>query len=929
MSKPLFALDALCIFIILLFSTFSSHASVHVADNNPLTEGWSITTDDTGVSGAAINNANSDTEFPNALAWEINETGATRLRYEIDGPDPNQYWRFSATLRVVDLNDTLDAGSLIEIANGTTRYALALGSNSVGRTLIKVVTDGVFTGVENFSVSSQQNNLTDYINITIDFDPTVGANGEATVYINNNRTLSQYTGFAGSLDRVNFGDGASAATGHTRYAYVNFQIDPNGDGFYDNDGDGLDDVNDADMDGDGIPNLVEDINGLNRANALDAALDRDNDSWSNLDEYRLVTDINNPASNPTTQRPQQKVFASNGSVTDSFGISTSISGDTAVVGSADENNDRGAAYVFTRSNGIWTQSAELTASDAAENDFFGSSVSISGNTIVVGAVGDEDNGDDSGSVYVFTRNNGVWSEQTKLTASDAAEDDQFGSSVSLSENTLVVGTFNVAGGSIPPPNIIGSAYVFTRSNGSWSEQAKLVPSDGAAGDRFGKSVSISNNRIVVASIGDDDNGSASGSAYVFIRSNSLWSEEAKLSAGDGVEGANFGYSVAISNDTIVVGALFDENNGQNTGSAYVFTRINNQWSETSKLIASDGGEEYLFGNSVSISGDIIVIASVLSNEDKGSAYVFTRSNGSWSEQGNLTANDGVAEDEFGTSLSVSGNTVLIGAIADVDHGRNSGSAYFFSTSSPIVSATLPASRSVQMGSQATAFATVINSDSSKTALSCGLSPLTTIDAAFDFQAIDNTGTPIGAMNQKMDIPANGLQSFVFGFTPNSPFDSTDVFIRYECDNLFPAANSVGLNTLLLSATATPAPDVIGLTTTTDVVAPLGASTLFAVGSANVGATGDITVSLDSGSTPLPINMFVCQTDPNTGACLASSPPAPTSTLTYAGNNSASFAIFVNPTAMINNNPANNRIFIRFTDSGGVVRGATSTAIRTQ
>ena len=254
----------------------------------------------------------------------------------------------------------------------------------------------------------------------------------------------------------------------------------------------------------------------------------------------------------------------------------------------------------------------------------------------------------------------------------------------------------------------------------------------------------------------------------------------------------------------------------------------------------------------------------------------------------------------------------------------------FAPSGPIVSSTLPDSRSVEVGTKATAFASIINTAPSQTAINCGLRALTDIPATFIYQQIDAAGMPIDEINQGADIPgANGIQGYVFGFTPTAAFAPTEIEITYDCANSDPASIFVGLNTLLLSASVLPIPDIIALTTETDLVAPLGITSLYAVGSTNLGITGDITVSLDTGSTSLPINLLFCQTNPGTGACLPTSPPSPSTTFTYTGASSASFAVFVEPTATIDNDPANNRIFIRFEDNTSTIRGATSTAVRTQ
>ena len=230
-----------------------------------------------------------------------------------------------------------------------------------------------------------------------------------------------------------------------------------------------------------------------------------------------------------------------------------------------------------------TQIAKLTASDAAAEDFFGTYVAVDGNTAVVGAVGDDNPGNFVGSAYVFVRAGTTWREEAKLTASDGGSGDWFGRSLDVVGDTAVVSAYfdDDAGSSS------GSAYVFTRSGTMWTEEAKLTASDAARGDLFGVSVSVDGDTSVVGANEDDDAGGSSGSAYVFTRAGTTWTEEAKLTASDAAGGDNFGISVAIDGNTIVVGAYSDINAGIRGGSVYVFTRTGATWTEQAKLTATD------------------------------------------------------------------------------------------------------------------------------------------------------------------------------------------------------------------------------------------------------------------------------------------------------------------------------------------------------
>ena len=339
-------------------------------------------------------------------------------------------------------------------------------------------------------------------------------------------------------------------------------------------------------------------------------------------------------------------------------------------------------YMSSDASGNWSQVQKLTASDGASSDRFGRGVSISGNYAVIGAVGDDDAGDRSGSAYVFeVDGGGNWSEVQKLTAFDAAAVDQFGFCVSISGDYAVVGApYDDNNNGIDA----GSAYVFERDGaGNWIEVQKLTAFDGAVSDIFGSRVSISGDYAVISAFLDDDNGTDSGSAYVFERDGlGNWNQIQKLTALDGATDDNFGRRVSISGDYAVVGAYHDDDDGSNSGSAYLFERDGaGSWSQVQNLTASDGVAEDLFGDSVSISGDYAVIGAYGDDDNgdgSGSAYVFERNSGGiWQEVQKLSASDGSANDVFGYSASISGNAILIGAFFDDDNGEDSGSAYVY------------------------------------------------------------------------------------------------------------------------------------------------------------------------------------------------------------------------------------------------------------
>ena len=362
-----------------------------------------------------------------------------------------------------------------------------------------------------------------------------------------------------------------------------------------------------------------------------------------------------------------KLVASDGMPSDRFGVSVAVSGDTALVGAPTEDAERGAAYVFIRVNGVWTEEAKLIASDGRSLRKFGYSVALAGDTAVVGGstgvIGGSDHHADRtpGSAYVFARVGNSWIEQTKLTAGpDAATGDDFGTAVAASDGTVVVGAAGVAVG--------GAAYVFAWDGRTWAQQAKLTAGDDAAvGDKFGFSVAVSGDVAVVGSQFDDVGPNTNqGSAYVFRREGSRWSQEANLAASEGAADDNFGFAVATSTDTVVVGAWHDDVNGNtDQGSAYVFARAGMGWTEQDHLIAGDGAGGDEFGRSAAVYGDTVLVGaqrdSTGDNVQHGSAYVFARSEGAWAERTKLLAPDGGRFDVFGVSVAMSRNTALIGA----------------------------------------------------------------------------------------------------------------------------------------------------------------------------------------------------------------------------------------------------------------------------
>lgn len=386
---------------------------------------------------------------------------------------------------------------------------------------------------------------------------------------------------------------------------------------------------------------------------------------------------------------EQTILTSlDGATDDHFGDSVAVSGDIAVVGAPDKTVGsavgQGQAYIYVRSGASWSEQASLIASDGSSNDQFGYAVSADGDTVVVGApmrsIGASLY---QGQAYVYVRSGTTWSEQAKLVGSDGAKFDGFGFSVAVSGGTTVVGALQKKVGTATTQ---GQAYVYVRSGATWFEQAKLIGSDGARSDRFGFSVAVSGDTAVVGAPSKDVGATAGqGQSYVYVRHGASWSEQAKLVGSNGAAVDRFGSSVAVSGDTAVVGAyLKDVGTHRGQGQAYVFARAPTapaSWVERTKLFGSDSMAGDSFGWSVAISADTIIIGArgkeVGGHKAQGQGYVYTRSGASWAERQRLVASDGAVGDVFGASVAISGGTIMVGASRHKVVSEGQGQAYVF------------------------------------------------------------------------------------------------------------------------------------------------------------------------------------------------------------------------------------------------------------
>jgi MYXO-CTERM domain-containing protein len=371
---------------------------------------------------------------------------------------------------------------------------------------------------------------------------------------------------------------------------------------------------------------------------------------------------------PLMWTQQAKLTASDQAGAEYFGYSVSVDVNIAIIGAynntVDGKDGAGTAYVFVQSGSDWTQMAEITASDAAVDAYFGRSVSVSGDTAIVGAPYPTAVNEANGAAYIFAlAQDNSWPQQAKLTASDGNILDGFGSSVSVSGNTAIVGApYHQVGGKAHA----GAAYVFVQNGTTWTPQAELTAADEMAGDWFGSSVSMSGDYAVIGAPNHAvGNVSGAGTAYVFVRNGTMWSQQAELTAIDASTSDAFGSSVSLAGSNAIVGAFRHAvGNSQYVGAAYVFVQNSGSWTPQAELTASDGAANDFFGSSVSVSAGTAVVGAaghqVGGNTLAGAAYMFMQNGTSWTQQAELVASDGSMNNQFGSSVSVSRGTAMIG-----------------------------------------------------------------------------------------------------------------------------------------------------------------------------------------------------------------------------------------------------------------------------
>ena len=423
----------------------------------------------------------------------------------------------------------------------------------------------------------------------------------------------------------------------------------------------------------------------------------------------------------TSIAQQAYLKASNTGADDHFGSAVAIDGDTLVVGAPNEDsgssgvngnqsdnsgNDVGTVYVFVRSGGIWTQQAYLKASNPDDLDTFGTSVAISGNTIVVGAQGEDSNAtgvngnqsDDSvaqaGAAYVFVRSGTTWTQQAYLKPSTTGFNN-FGNTVAIDGDTIAIGaegedsaSTGINGSEVGTGAASsGAVYVFTRSGTTWSQQAYIKSSNSQSGDQFGNRVALSHDTLAVGAVGEDsaatgiggnqgdNSASGSGAVYVFTRSGNTWSQQAYVKASNSAANSSFGGSLSLDSNTLAVGT-------DNASTAYVFTRSGGVWTQEALLQGANTENGDQFGISVAVHGDTLAVGA--SGEDSaatgingdgtnnsasssGALYVFTRSGTTWTQRDYVKGSNGEAGDSFGSAIAANNGTIVSGAYLEDSH----------------------------------------------------------------------------------------------------------------------------------------------------------------------------------------------------------------------------------------------------------------------
>ena len=383
--------------------------------------------------------------------------------------------------------------------------------------------------------------------------------------------------------------------------------------------------------------------------------------------------VNNDLYSQKTIDEITKVVSSDIQTGDLFGLGAAIDGNFALIGARQEDggaSNGGAAYFFEFDGTTWNQQGKILASDAQAGDWFGTGVALSGTNAVLGAQFEDAGGNDAGAYYFYQYDGNNWVELNKILPSDIdPADNNGGSAVAMSNNYAIGGTQYEDTGGLSK----GSAYFFEFDGSNWSEMQKVQASDGVSGDAFGASVDIDGTIAMMGAI----NNNGRGAVYFFKFDGSTWNEIQKITPSDGAAGDNFGCSISIDGTNAIIGARTEDDKGTDAGAVYYFKYDGVNWNEVNKVTASDGAANDNFGVAVSISGLNVIIGASADNSNQGSAYLFEIKDGILTEVSKFTASDGSPNSVFGVPISISEKKVLVSAPGDDSNGSDAGASYFF------------------------------------------------------------------------------------------------------------------------------------------------------------------------------------------------------------------------------------------------------------
>lgn len=363
---------------------------------------------------------------------------------------------------------------------------------------------------------------------------------------------------------------------------------------------------------------------------------------------------------------------------DAFGWSVDIYGNYALIGSVyDDDNgiQSGSAYIYHFDGTQWTEHTKITASDGGFADYFGYAVSIHDGQLIVGAYRDFVGSVRSGSAYVYTQDGGSWVETAKLVPDDPEEEDRFGAKVAIYGNYAAVGAYfdDDLGESS------GAVYVYKKSAGEWAFHQKLTPESLLANDYFGASVTISEDFLFVGAQGSSAYANTSGKVFIYTLLDGTWTLSDEVYPPDPTSFQNFGVSLSVSGETLAIGAYNDPAVANESGSVYLFEKTGSNWEFFQKIFPSDGHAGAKFGHSLAIENNRLVVGSIYDQTlpgETGSAYVYTReSSGNWLLSAKIVPDDAQDEQRFSAGVGLSGKFAIAGAPYDNEYGFHTGAAY--------------------------------------------------------------------------------------------------------------------------------------------------------------------------------------------------------------------------------------------------------------